>query len=236
MANLKKLLLIGDSITEMAVDPSIFGWSAFLQTQYMRRLDLVNKGLSGYTTRWYKVLIEPTMLAISTEKDYVELTILMLGSNDCVDPKVEPKSNQAVPVDEYSRNLESIVKSIKKRSTRIILATAPPTDEKLWPSRPFERVNEYRRAGLKLGKNLSIPVLDTWPLFLGEECKHDQKALDHFLSDGLHFTSAGNRIFGRKLFEFIVETWPELQPESLKMIPRHWSTVENDKLPDCLFE
>jgi isoamyl acetate esterase len=229
----KKLLLIGDSITEMAYNPAMFGWSAFLQDKYIRRLELENKGLSGYNTRWYKCLIEPTLQSVCAGKREIELTVLMLGSNDCVDLAAEPNSIQAVPLDEYSLNLEEMCKVIGRYSNKTILVTPPPTDRKC---RSFGRVKEYRSAVLELGIKHSIPVFDTWPLFLGEECNFDQKGLDLLLSDGLHFSFEGNKLFGEGIFDFILKTWPEMEPENLEMFPRHWSTIDDTKLPQCFDE
>jgi lysophospholipase L1-like esterase len=175
------------------------------------------------------------MKSISIEQNQIELTIVMLGSNDCVDPLIEPNSNQAVPLQEFSQNLEDMYMIIKEHSRRTVFFTPPPTDQKLCPSRPFARMNGYRMAVIDFGRKHSIPVMDTWPLLLGKNCEYDQKALDSNLSDGLHLNYAGNKLLGEAVFEFVLKTYPELAPESLPMIPRHWSTVDNSKLPECLY-
>ncbi|KAE8975450.1 hypothetical protein PF010_g24892, partial [Phytophthora fragariae] len=41
---------IGDSITEQASDPSKSGFITLLQQQYVRSVDMINRGLSGYNT------------------------------------------------------------------------------------------------------------------------------------------------------------------------------------------
>ncbi|KAG6950985.1 hypothetical protein JG688_00013920 [Phytophthora aleatoria] len=43
---------IGDSITEQASDPSKSGFITLLQDHYVRSVDMINRGLSGYTTKW----------------------------------------------------------------------------------------------------------------------------------------------------------------------------------------
>jgi lysophospholipase L1-like esterase len=230
MKSAKKLVLIGDSITQMASNPAMFGWSAFLQDKYIRRLELENKGLSGYNSKWYKCLIGPTLQSICEGKKEIELTVLMLGSNDCVDLVAEPDSIQAVSLDEYSLNMEEMCKVIGRYSNKTILVTPPPTDR---TCRPFEHVKEYKSAVLDLGIRCSIPVFDTWPLFLGKECNFDKQVLDLLLSDGLHFSYEGNKLFGEGIFEFILKTWPEMEPENLDMFPQHWSTIDNAKLPQC---
>ncbi|KAG6949331.1 hypothetical protein JG687_00014943 [Phytophthora cactorum] len=42
---------IGDSITEQASDPSKSGFITLLQDHYVRSVDMINRGLSGYTTK-----------------------------------------------------------------------------------------------------------------------------------------------------------------------------------------
>lgn len=46
-----KLILFGDSITEQGSSHAQ-GWVTSLTIRYNRRLDVVNRGLSGYNTRW----------------------------------------------------------------------------------------------------------------------------------------------------------------------------------------
>jgi len=44
-------LLLGDSITQLATDPSLSGFQCLMEKEYVRRVDIFNRGLSGYTTR-----------------------------------------------------------------------------------------------------------------------------------------------------------------------------------------
>lgn len=61
--NLKrdKIVLIGDSITQMASQVSLNGWAASLLSTYQRKLDILNRGAGGYTTKWYLPYINETM-------------------------------------------------------------------------------------------------------------------------------------------------------------------------------
>lgn len=42
---------VGDSITEFGSDPHSSGFIALLQKQYVRCVDMINRGLAGYNTR-----------------------------------------------------------------------------------------------------------------------------------------------------------------------------------------
>lgn len=45
-----QILLIGDSITQYSF--SVGGWGARLADWYVRKADVVNRGLSGYNSSW----------------------------------------------------------------------------------------------------------------------------------------------------------------------------------------
>jgi len=46
-----KLILIGDSITELGSSHAE-GWATSLSIRYNRRMDVVNRGMNGYNSRW----------------------------------------------------------------------------------------------------------------------------------------------------------------------------------------
>eukprot|EP00804_Cyclotella_cryptica_P023741 CCRYP_011147-RA/>CCRYP_011147-RA protein AED:0.18 eAED:0.18 QI:126/1/1/1/0/0/2/536/140 len=48
-----KIILFGDSITQMSFSSSECGWGAFLADRYQRRADVYNRGFSGYNTSWF---------------------------------------------------------------------------------------------------------------------------------------------------------------------------------------
>jgi hypothetical protein len=46
-----RIVLTGDSLTQYAANPSFVGWGILLQNEYVRSADVLNRGLSGYTSR-----------------------------------------------------------------------------------------------------------------------------------------------------------------------------------------
>lgn len=48
---MKKILLLGDSLTQGGTDDE-GGWAQRLAARYSRRADVLNRGLSGYQTGW----------------------------------------------------------------------------------------------------------------------------------------------------------------------------------------
>lgn len=55
--HLDQFLLFGDSITQFSFNPHELGWGASLADSYARKLDVVNRGYSGYNTEMCKHLI-----------------------------------------------------------------------------------------------------------------------------------------------------------------------------------
>ena len=49
--NRRQILLVGDSLTQRGYD-SKKGWVSKLASSYVRRADVINRGYSGYNTRW----------------------------------------------------------------------------------------------------------------------------------------------------------------------------------------
>lgn len=48
---------IGDSITEFGSDVPSGGFIALLQREYVRCVDMVNRGLAGYTTKYVTLFL-----------------------------------------------------------------------------------------------------------------------------------------------------------------------------------
>ena len=48
----RRVLFFGDSITQHGWDASIDGWVAAFAFHWFRRVDILNRGYSGYNSRW----------------------------------------------------------------------------------------------------------------------------------------------------------------------------------------
>uniref|UniRef100_A0A673L453 1-alkyl-2-acetylglycerophosphocholine esterase n=1 Tax=Sinocyclocheilus rhinocerous TaxID=307959 RepID=A0A673L453_9TELE len=127
MSTLKKviwpqIILFGDSITQV----TIWGHRAL----WVLKCDVVNRGLSGYNTRWAKIVL-PRIVPISDAP--IAAVTVFFGANDCA---VEDKNPaQHVPLQEFTDNLKDIVKyllSIGVSNDKIIFITPPPLQEAAW--------------------------------------------------------------------------------------------------------
>lgn len=75
-------VLFGDSITQRGFSPN--GWAGLLADAYQRRIDIVNRGYSGFNTKWAVPLLDRVFPAQS--KDSVQLATVFFGANDAALP------------------------------------------------------------------------------------------------------------------------------------------------------
>ncbi|KAF3451378.1 hypothetical protein FNV43_RR07473 [Rhamnella rubrinervis] len=207
-----KIYLFGDSITEDSFCDG--GWGASLAHHFSRTVDVVLRGYSGYNTRWGLKVLERVFPEAEGGGDGVDAdaplaVTVFFGANDACLPD-RCSAFQHVPVDEYKRNLRSIVSFFKKRwpKTHILLITPPPIDEDARLRHPYvenpsnqpERTNEsagnYAKACVAVAGEFGTPVIDLWT-----KMQQFPDWKNAHLSDGLHLTQIGSRV----VFEEVVK-------------------------------
>lgn len=218
------LVLLGDSITQMAFSPG--GFASRLAEYFVRRLDVVNRGFSGYNTEWIRHAL-PTIFP-ATGCPEVRCVFIFFGANDAALPD-QGCQRQHVPLSTYQKNLRAIVDCIKSTCPNSvqILVTPPPidADQRLaWQvtrygekatgvlARTNEVAGQYAQACVDLASDMEIPVVDLWT----EMQKHEGWA--KFLCDGLHLSAEGNL----QTFELMRQTIETAFPE-LAVTPDQWS-------------
>ncbi|XP_068534657.1 isoamyl acetate-hydrolyzing esterase 1 homolog isoform X2 [Anas acuta] len=167
-----RIVLFGDSITEFSFQEH--GWGAFLAERLVRKCDVVNRGLSGYNTRWAKVIL-PRLISKNSGAESTVAVTIFFGANDSTLKDLNPK--QHVPLEEYAANLKSMVqylKSIDIAEDRIILITPPPLQESAWEKEclakgdKLNRCNattgQYAQACVQVARDCGTDVLDLWTL------------------------------------------------------------------------
>ncbi|XVF25687.1 hypothetical protein REPUB_Repub13aG0235200 [Reevesia pubescens] len=217
-----KIYLFGDSITEESFDDG--GWGASLANHFSRTVDVVLRGYSGYNTRWALKVFDRVFPGVETGGSEGTLAVtVFFGANDaCLTDRYA--AFQHVPLNEYKKNLHSIVSSFKKRwpKTLILLITPPPVDEDERRRHPYaenpsglpERTNEaagaFAKACVETAGECGIPVVDLWTRM--QQYPDWRKA---YLRDGLHLTQDGNKV----VFEEVVKKMNEggLSLEKLKV-------------------
>ncbi|KAH7115068.1 SGNH hydrolase-type esterase domain-containing protein [Dendryphion nanum] len=248
----EQFFLFGDSITQDSFNQQRgFGFSAALQHAYIRRLDVVNRGFSGYNTRQaLKVL--PTILP-SPQQARIRFLVIFFGANDASLPQA--KNNQHVPLDEYKENLERIILHplVTAHSPRIVLVAPPPVNEHLqWPSdkeKGYATVNRmaattksYADGAVEVGEKLGVPVVNLWKAFMsktgfnpdiwktddplpGALAVAQNDALIELMYDGLHFNPAAYDVFFQEVIKLISEKWPDQLPEQVPMVLPAWNDL-----------
>ena len=81
-------ITFGDSITQRGFAP---GWSSLLADAYVRRVDVINRGYSGYNSRWALQLLDrvfpsPPAGASATAAPPARLATVWFGANDAALP------------------------------------------------------------------------------------------------------------------------------------------------------
>ncbi|KAJ2529465.1 isoamyl acetate-hydrolyzing esterase [Coemansia sp. RSA 1935] len=227
---LPQIVCIGDSLTQHGWDVGKRGWTAQLAQTYLRRMDVVNRGLSGFNTRWAKHTV-PRI--ISTQN--IRLVCILFGSNDA---QFAP-GKYHVPVDEFTDNLRDITRMVA--GARVLLVTPPPVADRLYESLfegPADRCCEgtrlYADAVRTLAEELRIPCVDLWTA-METTATSTNTPLDSFLWDGLHLNANGNDLLFSLLLQAIKSNYPELNPDSMPfVVPGHLDFANLDELTHML--
>ncbi|KAF7247622.1 hypothetical protein EYD10_06433 [Varanus komodoensis] len=74
-----RIILFGDSITEFSFQEK--GWGTLLTHRLVRKCDVLNRGLSGYNSRWAKMVLPRLINKEYNSKNTVAVTIFF-GAND----------------------------------------------------------------------------------------------------------------------------------------------------------
>ncbi|KAF5100639.1 hypothetical protein D0Z03_000787 [Geotrichum reessii] len=246
-----KLVLFGDSITQRCFSldegrydltgPLVdnqrqsFVFGSALTDLFRRRLDVVQRGYSGYCSEHARYIVDDVIAGIGSG---IKLVIIFFGSNDASkDP------NQRVPLERYSENIKYIVERFQAVGAEAIIVGPAPHDEvhrnqiykgsdpSLNPRSTLRNL-EYSNAAKDLAASKNIPFIDLWHAFLysvgwkdgniipGQLAKDLSNAksdsgIKHLLNDGLHFTGQGYEVWFRELEKVIETNFPELVPENL---------------------
>ncbi|KAF1942843.1 SGNH hydrolase [Clathrospora elynae] len=249
----EQFFLFGDSITQDSFDQERgFGFSAALQAAYIRRLDVVNRGFSGYNSR-QALQVLPTIVP-PPDQVRIRFLAILFGANDS--SLKDAPNKQHIPLDEFTANLEKIIThpQIQAHNPRIVLIAPPPINEHLWwprdqsngyasVSRVASATKEYADAVVEVGARLDVPVVNMWKAFMAKTgFKMDtwevddpipgslgipqNDALRELMYDGLHFTPAGYDILYQEVMKLIAEKWPDQMPQKLPMVLPPWNDQE----------
>jgi lysophospholipase L1-like esterase len=237
-----KILLFGDSITEMSYNQEFgFNLAPALQHEYFRKLQVVARGYGGYTTEHGRYIVGPTLDAEEAGGSIIRLMTIFFGTNDA--------SVGAVALERFIMNLTFIAKMTVGRQIPLIIVGPAPVDEYADVPDKFTMRNlEYSNAASKVASELGVPFIDLWHTFLeskgwvkggpipGKRRDKSGETLDDLLSDGVHFTGKGYKLWYDLLLQTIRDRYPELRTENLPTTLPHIFDVNNSDLPGSLWQ
>ncbi|KAH9484034.1 GDSL esterase [Psilocybe cubensis] len=234
-------MLFGDSITQGAWEPGLNGFGQRLSHVYARKLDVLNRGLSGYNTEWGIPVFEQC-IAKRSDENAPKLRVLAIwfGANDaCILP-----SPQHVPLTKFSSNLNKMVDMVKSPEspryspdTRIILISPPPVNTlarradlaarnpPLALDREFEITRAYSEAVREVANAQNVPFVDVWNA-IWTAAGENEESLSKFLGDGLHLNEDGYKIVYNELMKTITEQCPEVHYDNLAYVFPPWAEID----------
>jgi isoamyl acetate esterase len=134
---------------------------------------------------------------------------------------------------------------------KLLLIIPPPICAYRWgdhdreagrePQRTAEHTSLYAAKAKSVAQSLDVPYVDLWTGFLNEVGWKEgepligstffpkNENLGILLPDGLHFSTEGNKLCFRLVFEKIKESYPELNPERMEPNVPLWD-MEKDIL------
>ncbi|KAI0637368.1 SGNH hydrolase [Trametes polyzona] len=238
------IVLLGDSITQQAFQPQ--GFATKLAEIYNRKMDVINRGLSGYNTDWIIPVFEQ-IFPTQHEQQHVpktRLLVIWFGANDAA----LPHSKQHVPLARFQANLAALVRAVRAPAspryapaTRVVLVTPPPVQPARWaaslaqlagaplepPDRSLEASREYARGVGEVGVQEGVPVVDVWGK-IWDAAGGDEDRVGEFLSDGLHLNGKGYAIVYDALIATIEEKYPRYHYDRLQPVFPTWDELAND--------
>ena len=97
-----------------------------------RKCDVLNRGFSGYTSAFNKLILPKVLQCDHSPKGSIAAAVVLLGSNDSVLPDIDPRG---LSVEEYVTNLSDILTQFMNdgiAANQLILLTPPPLSEVMY--------------------------------------------------------------------------------------------------------
>ncbi|KAK6358309.1 hypothetical protein TWF730_007655 [Orbilia blumenaviensis] len=261
------MVLFGDSITEgelpyLALPRSsslvIAGLGADLTRRFSRRIQVLERGFSGYNSSNARVIVDDVIPPAGGAID-LKLLVIFFGANDAVLPRNQQIVNaeqaeqgvvvvsQHVDIEEYKVHLRAMAqhKHVKDHGAKVVLVTPPPICEHKilpWKDRRSAVAKQYAEAAISVAEETGVEVLKLWHIFmaeagwkegeplLGEIGVPKSEKLGELLSDGLHLTPKGYKLFFDGLVDLLKDRLPEINDHE-RIFP-NWGEAPRYPEPD----
>ncbi len=244
-----KFVLFGDSITEFSSSYPHGILTPRLTDLYIRKLDIICRGFSGYNTEQAILMLPEILKAENSGVAKIKLMTLFFGSNDAAD-KI-----QDVPLDIFAKNMELLIEMILKLGIKLILITPGLHGIQKWasnkPKTNEKRSNKtnakYADIIIKLGDKFNLPVVQLIPLFACDinytvrngdwvgEIGEDIPGTELLLADGIHFTERGYNILLSGVLSAIETHYPEYSHHNMNRVLNYWQELDRNNLEETMF-
>ncbi|QDZ23707.1 putative esterase [Chloropicon primus] len=233
-----RFVLFGDSITQQGFSTVHCGWVAQLSDKYQRKVDVVNRGYSGYNTKWAKELMPQVSNELRTKHEIErgsarDVVAIFFGANDAA-LAGSTGHEQHVPLHEYKENLGVIVdyfRSHKPNPPHVVLVTPPPMDANAWAAfciekesnRTLEGVRRYAETCAQVAREKGVPLVNAW------EGMHERLGKDELASlfwDGLHLSSKGNKLLYEAFLKVVENDLPGYRADDLAWDRPQWRNID----------
>lgn len=242
-----KFLLLGDSITQRAFNPQPltdfidsgygdesdvnvvqeFNLGCQLQADYTRRLDVLNRGFTGYNSDHYRVMIDK-ILEIEHDRSYskVRLVTLFLGSNDAAHAPPDQ-----VPYDRFIENMKYIMDQLIKRDIKVVLLGPAHYHKHLWerynPGDVRNGITRDDETNLKYSEGIRGIAAEFHVPFVDLFSKFDEAGNPIDMSqDGIHYNGEGYKVVYEGVKDAIKQWYPELVPANMPTVLPDWETID----------
>ncbi|QPG74476.1 hypothetical protein FOA43_001806 [Brettanomyces nanus] len=229
--------MFGDSITEFAFNelPPAFGKNvqftlgAALSNAYTRKLQVVQRGFSGYTSK-HAIRLVDSMLRFEHDQrpdaEKVRIAFVFFGTNDARAKGTNPENTQHVDIDDYVSNMKNITRKFQKRKIPLVVITPGLHNQKMWDEvypedlqtgdyRSCQLNLEYSDAVAKECLQMGVPVVHLYSAMSKYLSEHTGETSKDLLADGIHMSGMGYRIIYDELMRQIHQNFPEVYPDNI---------------------
>lgn len=225
-----KVILFGDSLTQYSFSDDGC-WGSKLADLLQRKCDVINRGFSGYNSRWNKVML-PKILDKDLAKETAAMAIF-LGANDSNDAA---NTRQHVPLEEFTENMKDIVTYALSQGLsrdKIIIIAPPAFNALAWGeeckrkgttlTKNNKTTGMYAKACCEVAKEAGTNIVDLYTEMMKAE------DFSGYLNDGLHLSPLGSRL----LFDLLNPIVEKLTSDLPQVCP-YWADVDAADLETSL--
>lgn len=197
LKNVKRIVCLGDSITQGGEAPGGYVWlfRRYLQALYGTEIEVFNAGISGHRSNDMYLRFQRDVM--DKKPDLITISV---GVNDVwhgfYDNNPDGNGPRGIPLPEYRKNLEMMIGKAKEAKARVVLLASTMIYENL-DGRENHKLEMYNKELKDLAKQHGLLYVDFQrPMqSMINNYRRATSAKDNLLTtDGVHMNPLGNRV------------------------------------------